>query len=199
MADEEKAEARSLRDAEEAAGIVGTNAPASGLASESGEDVQVVQPAEGDILSGPLASLESPEEAHIEAGKVFEMSKDERGVGSAAAVAKVPINASSTFPGRDALLAATDGGRLMPGNLDAILRADFAGTPMPGDAQLLSKSDIDAIKAEFTSGLDFQKDTGEGTRFVGEDPNSFKHEDEINPNIPTDEVARAAAGRSAKR
>lgn len=202
--DEEKDEAReakSVEDAAEAAGILGTAAPASGLASESGE-MEVIQPAESDILSGPMASLESPEEAHIEAGKAFEFAKDERGVGAAAAVAKVPVNASSTYPGRDALLAATDGGRLMPGNLDAILRADFAGTPMPGDAQLLSKSEIEAIKAEFTAdALSAIPNTGEGTRFAegDDDPNSFKHEKEINPNIPTNEVVREAAGKNAAK
>lgn len=198
--EQEKAdEAKSVNEAAESAGILGTAAAASGLASEQGED-KVIREAEGDILSGPLASLESPEEAHIEAGKVFRFTEDERGVGKASAMAAVPVNPSSTFPGRDAILAATEGGRLMPGNLDAILRADFAGTPMPGDAQLLSKEEIASLKEEF-SNLKAAPNTGEGVRFVegDDDPNSFKHEKEINPNIPTDEVVRKAAGANAAK
>ena len=203
MAEDEKDEAqkgKSVEDAAEAADILGTAAAATGLASEQGETV-VTQEAEGDILSGPMASLENPDEAHIEAGKVFRFEKDEAtGAGKASAMAAVPVNPSSTFPGRDALLAATDGGRLMPGNLDAILRARFAGTPMPGDAQLLSKSEIDALAEEF-SNLEPIAHTGEGIRFVegDDDPNSFKHEKEINPNIPTDEIARKAAGANAAK
>ncbi len=174
--------------AAESAGIVGAGATASGLASDNLGEKTVVKEATSDTLSGPLADLSDSQEAFLEQDANKEFSEDPAGTGSMAVVTKVPANASADYPGRDKALAATDGGRNMPGNLDAILRARFAGTPVPGDAQLMSAEEIDALKAEFVDNIEPKTVTGEGTRFVGSDPNLIQHgEDEINPNTPTNE------------
>jgi hypothetical protein len=116
---------------------------------------------------------------------------DEQGRGSVSIRNDIPANPSSDYPGRDKALAATDSGRLMPGNLDAILRAQHAGTQMPGDAQLMSQDEIDALKAKFVEGIEPPGAlSGEGTRFVADegDPNTVSHGDaEVNPNTPTNE------------
>jgi hypothetical protein len=93
------------------------------------------------------------------------------------------VNPSSTYEGRDKALAATDGGRLMPGNLDAILRAREAGTQVPGDGQLMSEEEIDALKAQFVDGIEPAADDPDF-----DDPNAIFHGDnEVNPNTPTNE------------
>lgn len=183
---------QSVADAAEAAGILGADASASGFASENQGETEVVQEATRSVHDGELAPLDADGNvrAFQEAGQAKEFVVDEQGRGSASAVSKVAINPSADYPGRDAALAATDGGRLMPGNLDAILRAKHAGTQMPGDAQLLSKDQIESLEQEFTS-LEPTASTGEGTRFKegDEDPNKFVHEKEVNPNVPTQERA----------
>lgn len=176
--------------AAESAGIVGAGATASGFASANQGERTVVQEAESDNLSGPMSRLDDGgAEAFQEQGANKEFTADEQGRTQGAVVSKVPLNPSADYPGRDKALAATDGGRLMPGNLDAILRARSAGTQVPGDAQLMSAEEIDALKAEFVDGVEPRSgEQGEGTAFVkGDNPNAFIHENEINPNTPTNE------------
>lgn len=185
--------AAAAKEAADNAGIMGAGAQATGLPVDEGEKT-IVKEATRDTLSGPMADLSADGQAQAfqEQGEAKEFVVDERGVGSATAVTKVPLNASADYPGRDKALAATDGGKQMPGNLDAILRAKHAGTPLPGDAQLMSAEEIDALEEAFVTGIEPKTTSGEGIRFAegDDDPNSIKHEHEVNPNIPTNERAR---------
>lgn len=201
--DEQKANATSATDAgaqssaaaaSESAGIVGAGSTASGMASDNQGTVEVTHPAEADAISGsgPLAALDDGGvEARAEHAKGLEFTRDEQGRGGVNIVQKIAAAPSSDYPGRDKALAATDGGRLMPANLDAILRARFAGTQVPGDAQLMTTEEIDGLKKRFVDDIELfdQSAAGAGTRFVEDegDPNAFRHENEINPNTPTNE------------
>lgn len=181
-------------EAAESAGIVGAGATASGFASDNLGETETVQDAEQGIQDGPMATLDEPSEAFMEQGRAKVFTVDEQGRGRVSIRNDIAANPSADYPGRDQALAATDSGRLMPGNLDAILRAQHAGTQVPGDAQLMSQEEIDALREQFVEGIEpGEANTGEGTRFVGEDPNSITHEKEVNPNIPTDERARKGA------
>lgn len=184
------ADTSAASEAAESAGIVGAGATASGFASDNLGEREMVQDAENGIQDGPLAALDQPTEAFLEQGRGKVFTADAQGRGHVAIRNDIEANPSSDYPGRDAALAATDGGRLMPGNLDAILRAQHAGTAVPGDAQLMSQEEIDSLKAQFVDGIEPQAGTaGAGTRFVEKegDPNAFTHEKEVNPNTPTNE------------
>ena len=185
------ADESAANEAAEGAGIVGAGAAASGLASDNLGETTLVQDAEHGIQEGPLADLSEPSQAFIEQGEAKVFTEDELGRGKVSIRNDIAANPSADYPGRDKALAATDGGRTMPGNLDAILRAQHAGTQVPGDAQLMSQEEIDSLKAQFVDGIEPAGPvSGAGVRFVeGEgDPNAVSHGDaEVNPNTPTNE------------
>ncbi len=171
--------------AAESASIVGAGATASGFASDDGGETTVVQDAENGIQDGPLADLSDPSASFLEQGRGKVFTQDEQGRGHVSIRNDIPANPSSDYPGRDAALAATDSGRLMPGNLDAILRAQHAGTQVPGDAQLMSQEEIDSLKAQFVDGIEPASSEADL-----DNPNAVFHgKNEVNPNISTNERA----------
>jgi hypothetical protein len=186
------ADTSAASEAAESAGIVGAGATASGFASDNLGEKTLVKDAENGIQDGPLARLDEPSEAFLEQGRGKVFTQDEQGRGQVSIRSDIAANPSADYPGRDAALAATNGGRDLPGNLDAILRAQHAGTQVPGDAQLMSQEEIDALKEAFVDNIEPKAaNSGAGTRFVEKegDPNSITHEKEVNPNIPTNEKA----------
>lgn len=184
------ADTSAASEAAESAGIVGAGATASGFASDNLGEKTLVQDAENGIQEGPLADLGDQTEAFLEQGRGKVFTQDEAGRGQVSIRNDIAANPSADYPGRDKALAATEGGRTMPGNLDAILRAQHAGTQVPGDAQLMSQEEIDALKAQFVDGIEPKAaNDGAGVRFVEKegDPNAVTHDKEINPNVPTNE------------
>lgn len=149
---------KSKKDESAAADAVAeTPAEAAGKAAEAGD---------ASAMKAAIADQVELDEAADEAAGA------KAGGGAATAATDVAIKSfgsSASFPGRDAMLAATDGGKNMPGNLDAILRARHAGTQLPGDAQLMTDEEIDALKDRVIEAAGKATETRIGAGFVESD------------------------------